>query len=110
MALTRRKLLAGGAAAAGAAVAPGCGGGRSAATTTATAPRAARAAEDLSTWAGVRAELPLDPKLRHFAAFLLAPHPRPGTAPGDGDTVQLRRALARGRRHAAVGPQPEASA
>jgi len=75
VALTRRKLLAGGAAAAGAAVAAGCGGGRAA--TTATAPRAARAAENLSTWAGVRAELPLDPKLRHFAAFLLAPHPRP---------------------------------
>jgi hypothetical protein len=56
-------------------VAAGCGGGRAA--TTATAARAVRAAEDLSTWAGVRAELPLDPKLRHFAAFLLAPHPRP---------------------------------
>jgi selenocysteine lyase/cysteine desulfurase len=77
VALTRRKLLAGGAAAAGAAVVAGCGGGRAATTATATAPRDARGAEDLSTWAGVRAELPLDPKLRHFAAFLLAPHPRP---------------------------------
>ena len=74
MALTRRNLLAGGAAAAGAAVAAGCGGGRTTSTSTAAAPPRQ---EDLSTWAGVRAELPLDPRLRHFAAFLLAPHPRP---------------------------------
>jgi selenocysteine lyase/cysteine desulfurase len=77
VALTRRKLLGGGAAAAGAAVAAGRGGGRAGTGATATTSRAARAAEDLSTWAGVRAELPLDPRLRHFAAFLLAPHPRP---------------------------------
>src|SRR4051812_38219255 len=74
VALTRRSLLAGGAVATGGAGAAGCGGGRSATTIAAAAPRAA---EDLSTWAGVRAELPLDPRLRHFAAFLLAPHPRP---------------------------------
>jgi selenocysteine lyase/cysteine desulfurase len=75
VALTRRKLLAGGAAAAAAATAAGCGG-RAATTTTASA-SAALAPEDLSKWAGVRRELPLDPRLRHFAAFLLAPHPRP---------------------------------
>jgi selenocysteine lyase/cysteine desulfurase len=76
VALTRRKFLAGGVAAAAGAAAAGCGGQPTAATATATAPQAARA-EDLATWAGVRAELPLDPRLRHFAAFLLAPHPRP---------------------------------
>lgn len=75
MALTRRRFLAGGAVAAAGAAAAGCGGGRANGATT-TAP-VARAPEDLTTWAGVRAELPLDPKLRHFAAFLLAPHPRP---------------------------------
>jgi selenocysteine lyase/cysteine desulfurase len=75
VALTRRDLLAGGAVATGAAVAAGCGGGRTA--TEAAVPKAAARREDLSTWAGVRAELPLDPNLRHFAAFLLAPHPRP---------------------------------
>jgi selenocysteine lyase/cysteine desulfurase len=74
--LTRRNLLAGGAVAAGAAVAAGCGGGQAATTAAAPAP-ATPHHEDLSTWAGVRAELPLDPSLRHFAAFLLAPHPRP---------------------------------
>jgi selenocysteine lyase/cysteine desulfurase len=74
VALTRRNLLAGGALAAGAAVS-GCGGAKT--TTTASAPEPAQRKEDLSTWAGVRAELPLDPRLRHFAAFLLAPHPRP---------------------------------
>jgi selenocysteine lyase/cysteine desulfurase len=77
VALTRRNLLAGGAVAAGAAVAAGCGGGRAATATTGTAQPAPQRGEDLSTWAGVRAELPLDPRLRHFAAFLLAPHPRP---------------------------------
>jgi selenocysteine lyase/cysteine desulfurase len=77
VALTRRNLLAGGAVAAGAAVAAGCGGGQTATTATAGAEPAAAPREDLSTWPGVRAELPLDPRLRHFAAFLLAPHPRP---------------------------------
>jgi selenocysteine lyase/cysteine desulfurase len=81
VALTRKELLAGGAAAAAGAALAGCGerdaNGRPrtaahGATTVAAAPP-----EDLSTWAGVRRELPLDPRLRHFAAFLLAPHPRP---------------------------------
>jgi selenocysteine lyase/cysteine desulfurase len=75
VALTRRDLLAGGAVAAGAAVAAGCGGGKTATEAAVSQPVAHQ--EDLSTWAGVRAELPLDPNLRHFAAFLLAPHPRP---------------------------------
>lgn len=30
-----------------------------------------------SSWAGVRAQFELDPKLRNFAAFLLSSHPRP---------------------------------
>jgi selenocysteine lyase/cysteine desulfurase len=77
VALTRRDLLAGGAVAAGAAVAAGCGGARERTEPAAAAPKPAPRGEDLSTWAGVRAELPLDPKLRHVAAFLLAPHPRP---------------------------------
>jgi len=79
VALTRKELLAGGAAAAAGAALAGCGT-RDGAAKTATAPPGAAAAappEDLSTWAGVRRELPLDPRLRHFAAFLLAPHPRP---------------------------------
>jgi selenocysteine lyase/cysteine desulfurase len=68
--LTRRQLLAGGTAATAGAALSGCGDG---------APPAVREARraDLSTWGGVRAELGLDPRLRHFAAFLLAPHPRP---------------------------------
>jgi selenocysteine lyase/cysteine desulfurase len=77
VALTRRDLLAGGAVAAGAAVAAGCGGQGERTEPAAAAPNPAARKEDLSTWAGVRADLPLDPKLRHFTAFLLAPHPRP---------------------------------
>ena len=84
MALTRRKLLAGGAAAAAGAALAGCGDRDANGTgaTTATGARgrgagAAQAPEDLSTWAGVRRELPLDPRIRSFSAFLLAPHPRP---------------------------------
>jgi len=76
VALTRKELLAGGAAAAAGAALAGCGergaNGRAKNTTV----PAAAPPEDLSTWAGVRRELPLDPRLRHFAAFLLAPHPR----------------------------------
>jgi selenocysteine lyase/cysteine desulfurase len=78
--LTRKELPAGGAAAAAGAALAGCGAhdadGRGATTVT-RAGRAPAAPEDLSTWAGVRRELPLDPRLRHFAAFLLAAHPRP---------------------------------
>jgi selenocysteine lyase/cysteine desulfurase len=78
--LTRKELLAGGAAAAAGAALAGCGAhdadGRGATTAT-RAGRAPAAPEDLSPWAGVRRELPLDPRLRHFAAFLLAAHPRP---------------------------------
>jgi selenocysteine lyase/cysteine desulfurase len=73
--LTRKQLLAGGAAAAAGAALSSCGDGTAAGRsqpTTAAGPRA-----DLSTWAGVRAELGLNPRLRHFTAFLLAPHPRP---------------------------------
>src|SRR3954452_15420269 len=77
MELTRKQLLAGGAAAAAGTALAGCGGGSAPAATTATAGAPARRPEDLSTWAGVRAELGLDPGLRHFSAFLLAPHPRP---------------------------------
>jgi selenocysteine lyase/cysteine desulfurase len=77
VALTRKELLAGGAAAAAGAALAGCGerdaNGRA---KTANTTAAAAPPEDLSTWAGVRRELPLDPRLRHFAAFLLAPHPR----------------------------------
>ena len=79
MELTRKELLAGGAAAAagaGAALA-GCGGRPAPAATAPAADAAPRRPEDLSSWAGVRAELGLDPRLRHFSAFLLAPHPRP---------------------------------
>jgi isopenicillin-N epimerase len=32
---------------------------------------------ELGSWAGVRAEFELDDRVRHFAAFLLASHPRP---------------------------------
>jgi selenocysteine lyase/cysteine desulfurase len=73
--LTRKQLLTGGAAAAAGAALSSCGGGTAApaAQTETAEPRQA----DLSTWAGVRAELGLDPRLRHFTAFLLAPHPRP---------------------------------
>jgi selenocysteine lyase/cysteine desulfurase len=74
VALTRKELFAGGAAAAAGAALAGCGGNGHASTA---APATAAAPEDLSTWAGVRRELPLDPRLRHFAAFLLASHPRP---------------------------------
>jgi selenocysteine lyase/cysteine desulfurase len=73
VALTRKELLAGGAAAAAGAALAGCGAheeGRP------TPSPAAAPPEDVSTWAGVRRELPLDPRLRHFAAFLLSPHPR----------------------------------
>jgi len=81
VALTRKELLAGGAAAAAGAALAGCGerdgGGTKTAAEPGRAASAAAAPEDLSTWAGVRRELPLDPRLRHFAAFLLAPHPRP---------------------------------
>jgi isopenicillin-N epimerase len=80
VALTRKELLAGGAAAAAGAVVAGCGerdtdGRETTAARRATTPTAAPP-EDLSTWAGVRRELPLDPHLRHFAAFLLSAHPR----------------------------------
>jgi selenocysteine lyase/cysteine desulfurase len=77
--LTRKQLLAGGAAAAAGAAIGACGGGGDGDGTTAgaTAARAAAASEDLSTWAGVRRELPLDPRTRAFSAFLLAAHPRP---------------------------------
>jgi selenocysteine lyase/cysteine desulfurase len=74
--LTRKQLLAGGAAAAAGAALSSCGD-REAAAPAAQTPTAAPPREDLSTWAGVRAELGLDPRLRHFTAFLLAPHPRP---------------------------------
>jgi selenocysteine lyase/cysteine desulfurase len=80
VALTRKELLAGGAAAAAGAALAGCGEREANRPTATAATRANGAAaappEDLSTWAGVRRELPLDPRLRHFAAFLLAPHPR----------------------------------
>jgi len=79
VALTRRQVLAGGAAAAAGAALSGCGdrGGRPAeSVATANGSRPA-SPEDLSTWAGVRRELPLDPRIRQFSAFLLAAHPRP---------------------------------
>src|SRR3954471_22407086 len=77
MELTRKQLLAGGAAAAAGTALAGCGGGSAPAATTATGGAPARRPEPLSSWPGVRAQLGLDPRLRHFAAFLLAPHPRP---------------------------------
>ena len=80
VALTRRQVLAGGAAAAAGAALSGCGDrGERAAERAAAAngPRPAAPPEDLSTWAGVRRELPLDPRIRQFSAFLLAAHPRP---------------------------------
>jgi selenocysteine lyase/cysteine desulfurase len=73
--LTRKQLLAGGAAAAAGAALSSCGGGTAA--PAAQTETDQRRQADLSTWAGVRAELGLDPRLRHFTAFLLAPHPRP---------------------------------
>ena len=80
MALTRRQVLAGGAAAAAGAALSGCGdrGARATERTAAgNGPRPAAPPEDLSTWAGVRRELPLDPRVRQFSAFLLAAHPLP---------------------------------
>ena len=62
MPVTRKELLAGGAALALA----GCGGKRVVAT----------AAPSVSGWAGVRGEFSLDPRDRHFDAFLFAAHPR----------------------------------
>jgi len=80
VALTRKQLLAGGAVAAAGAALGGCGGRASShengSGVGASAPPP-RSAEDLSTWDGVRRELPLDRRLRHFTAFLLAAHPRP---------------------------------
>jgi hypothetical protein len=40
-------------------------------------PAAAAAPPDLSDWGAVRAEFDLDPAWAHFAAFVLAAHPRP---------------------------------
>jgi len=76
--LTRKQLLAGGAAAAAGAAIGACGGDDHDGTTASAAATPAPAPpEDLSTWAGVRRELPLDPRTRAFSAFLLAAHPRP---------------------------------
>jgi selenocysteine lyase/cysteine desulfurase len=75
VALTRRQVLAGGAAAAAGAALAGCGGEATAGNATLRSRDAPP--EDLSTWAGVRRELPLDPRIRQFSAFLLAAHPRP---------------------------------
>jgi len=76
--LTRKQLLAGGAAAAAGAAIGACGGDDHDGTTASAAGAPAAAPpEDLSTWAGVRRELPLDPRTRAFSAFLLAAHPRP---------------------------------
>jgi selenocysteine lyase/cysteine desulfurase len=80
--LTRKELLAGGAVAAAGAALGGCGerasSGRDGDTATAgTSTAERRQGEDLTTWTGVRRELPLDRRLRHFSAFLLAAHPRP---------------------------------
>jgi selenocysteine lyase/cysteine desulfurase len=80
VALTRRQVLAGGAAAAAGAALSGCGDRGARPADTAAAANGARpvaAPEDLSTWDGVRRELPLDPGIRQFSAFLLAAHPRP---------------------------------
>ena len=78
MGLTRKQLLAGGAAAAAGAAIGACGGDDHDGTTASAAATPAPAPpEDLSTWAGVRRELPLDPRTRAFSAFLLAAHPRP---------------------------------
>jgi selenocysteine lyase/cysteine desulfurase len=79
VALTRRQVLAGGAAAAAGAALSGCGdrGGTSTGTATANGRQRTAPPEDLSTWDGVRRELPLDPSIRQFSAFLLAAHPRP---------------------------------
>jgi selenocysteine lyase/cysteine desulfurase len=64
MGLTRKELLASGAAVA----LVGCGGQKK--------PKVAAAAP-ATGWAAVRAQFALDPKDRHFDAFLFAPHPRP---------------------------------
>jgi selenocysteine lyase/cysteine desulfurase len=61
MEVTRKELLASGAALA----LVGCGGSKKAA---APAPKG---------WAAVRAQFELDPRDRHFDAFLFAPHPKP---------------------------------
>jgi selenocysteine lyase/cysteine desulfurase len=59
-----------GAAGLGGAV-PGCDSGEGAKEDT------AQPAVAAGSWAGVRAQFDLDPKLRHFSAFYLASHPRP---------------------------------
>jgi selenocysteine lyase/cysteine desulfurase len=63
--ISRRQLLAG--ATAGAVVVAGCGHRKLAAAPTL----------DARDWASVKAAYPLDPRLRHFAGFLLAAHPAP---------------------------------
>ncbi len=65
MGLTRKELLASGAAVA----LVGCGGKKKT--------PAAAATPAASGWAGVRSQFALDPKDRHFDAFLFAPHPKP---------------------------------
>jgi isopenicillin-N epimerase len=66
--LVRTGLLAGSLGFGGLAAACDSGKGSAAAST----PSA-----DLASWAGVRSQFALDPKVRHFAAFLLASHPKP---------------------------------
>ena len=64
MEVTRKELLASGAALA---LVAGCGGGK----------KPAAAAAPATGWAAVRAQFALDPRDRHFDAFLFAPHPKP---------------------------------
>ncbi len=61
MEVTRKELLASGAALA---LVAGCGCGK-------------KPAAPVTGWAGVRAQFTLDPRDRHFDAFLFAPHPKP---------------------------------
>ncbi|HEX6020955.1 MAG TPA: aminotransferase class V-fold PLP-dependent enzyme [Solirubrobacter sp.] len=63
MEVTRKELLASGAALAFVA---GCNSGGG-----------AKKATPVSGWAAVRAQFALDPRERHFDAFLFAPHPKP---------------------------------
>ena len=71
VALTRRTFIGSGLAAAGAAACRGSSDG---------AAMVARPAVDPDDWEAVRSQFELTPDVAHFAAFVLAAHPRPVAA------------------------------
>src|SRR5687767_14434128 len=79
---TRRDFLARAGGTAGALALVATPGSRSGAQTAGGELAAAHGAGDLAPgdWASVRAQFPLRDDLRHFAAFILAAHPRPVAA------------------------------